>query len=177
MKRHLKSYNRFKKEFMNEKIFTRGEFSDYNKPDENLEEIKEDENNIDNETENINTVSDKENNSEFSVEVNIENLPITTNDSTNIQTTQDYSAPKMFSVVRILTKTGEKIGMCYTEDVSEYGTPIHNNLDFNSACNIVKDSCKDIGLEEFNQEFDKILGIIPSFMIPKKSKSTSYKPN
>jgi hypothetical protein len=96
-------------------------------------------------------------------------------------TMQADLAPKIFSIVRIMTQNGEKIGMCYTEEVGEYGTPIHNNIDFKSACDLVKQCCLEGGVEEFRNDFDTIIGTIPSFMIPKKNKgglgSTSYKPN
>ncbi len=89
-------------------------------------------------------------------------------------------APKIFSIVRIITQNGEKIGMCYTEDVGEYGTPIHNNIDFKSACELVKQTCTEFGVDEFSNDNDTIIGNIPSFMIPKKNKglgNTSYRPN
>jgi len=88
-------------------------------------------------------------------------------------------SPKIFSVVKIMTQNGEKVGMCYTEEVGEYGTPIHNNLDFNNACDLVKTCSSECCLDEFNSSNDKIVGIIPMFMIPKKSKlgNTSYRPN
>jgi hypothetical protein len=89
-------------------------------------------------------------------------------------------APKIFSIVRIMTQNGEKIGMCYTEEVGEYGTPIHNNIDFKSACELVKQCCSECGVDEYRNDFDTIIGTIPSFMIPKKNKglgNTSYRPN
>ncbi len=97
--------------------------------------------------------------------------------------TDDASALKLFSIVRIMTQNGEKIGMCYTEEVGDYGTPIHNNIDFNSACALVKQTCTECGVEEFRSDLDKIIGNIPTFMIPKKTKglgntgTTSYIPN
>lgn len=82
----------------------------------------------------------------------------------------------LFSVVRIMTQNGEKIGMCYTDEVGEYGTPIHTNIDFNSACELVKNSTNEFGVSQFDSANDKIVGIIPPFMIPKKSNLKSYKP-
>lgn len=91
----------------------------------------------------------------------------------------DMNSPKLFSIVKIMTQNGEKIGMCYTEDVGEYGTPIHNNIDFNSGCELVKQCCSEHGVDEFKNDVDTIVGLIPSFMIPKKNKGlgTSYRPN
>lgn len=91
------------------------------------------------------------------------------NSMNNVQT-----LPKQFSVVRIMTENGEKIGMCYSEDVCCYGLPIVSNLDFNNACNAVKQCCTEFGLSEYKNNVDKIVGIIPEYMIPKKSKKTSY---
>ncbi len=86
---------------------------------------------------------------------------------------------KLFSIVKIMTQNGEKIGMCYTEDVGEYGTPIHNNIDFNAGCELVKQCCSEHSVDEFKSDVDTIVGMIPSFMIPKKNKGlgTSYRPN
>ena len=80
------------------------------------------------------------------------------------------------------TPNGEKIGMCYTEDVGDYGTPIHNNIDYTSACDLVKQCCSEHSVDEFRNDTDTIMGSIPTFMIPKKKlgntgSSTSYRPN
>ena len=78
-----------------------------------------------------------------------------------------------------MTQNGEKIGMCYTSEVGEYGKDIHNDLDFVSACDLVKSCACECQLGEFSSENDKIIGLIPSFMISKKNKlggSTSYIP-
>jgi hypothetical protein len=99
------------------------------------------------------------------------------------QTQPQTSNAKIFSIVKIMSQNGEKIGMCYTDEVGEYGTPIHNHLDFNVACELVKQCCKENCVEEFNNENDIIVGMIPSFMLSKKNKglggasSTSYIPN
>ena len=181
----------------------------FNKSDENLEDIK---NNVDNceeyEEENTNKAIsvDTEKKVEFpAVIAHVEILtqveytppvsepleitePVEVNsfnplkDNVIEDTILNNNSPKLFSIVRIMTQNGEKIGMCYTEEVGDYGTPIHNDLDFNSACCLVKDCSSQYCVDEFNVENDKIVGIIPMFMIPKKSKnngisSTSYRPS
>ncbi len=96
----------------------------------------------------------------------------------NILETPSNNIPKLFSIVKIMTQNGEKIGMCYTDDVDEYGTPLHNNIDFSSCCELIKTCCLEHGIEEFKNDIDKIVGAIPSFMIPKINKNiTSYRPN
>lgn len=90
----------------------------------------------------------------------------------------DMDSPKTFSIVKIMTQNGEKIGMCYTDDVAEYGIPLHNNIDFNTCCELIKKCCSEHCIDEFKSDTDNIVGAIPSFMIPKKkSIGTSYKPN
>lgn len=105
----------------------------------------------------------------------------TTNNGFNpsVSPSADMNSPKLFSIVKMMTQNGEKIGMCYTEEVGEYGTPIHNNVDFNSACDMIKSCCVEHGADEFSNDNDTIIGTIPSFFIPKKktNTSTSYKPN
>lgn len=100
-------------------------------------------------------------------------ITITFSDVNN--STSDFM-PKIFSIVKLMTQNGEKVAMCYSEDVSNYGTPIHQNLDFKTACDMVKNHCLETGCEEFKTESDNIIGQIPSFMIQKKTDSnTSYK--
>ncbi len=103
-------------------------------------------------------------------------IEISVEPSENQTPVNSIDTPKVFSVVRIMTQNGEKIGMCYMEDASEYGASIQDNLDFNSACAAVKQQCSDLGFSEFEASYDNIIGAIPSFMIPKKSKPSSYKP-
>lgn len=94
----------------------------------------------------------------------------------NTASSQSDFMPKIFSIVKLMTQNGEKVAMCYSEDVSNYGTPIHQNLDFKTACDMVKNHCSETGCDEFKNESDNIIGQIPSFMIQKKTDSnTSYK--
>lgn len=94
-------------------------------------------------------------------------------DNTNI--TQIY--PKEFSVVKFMSNNGEKIAMCYSSDVSNYGTEIIGNLDFKSAIKKVKTLCKELNITEYDKNKDEIIGHIPNFMIDKSVKlSTSYIP-
>lgn len=104
-----------------------------------------------------------------------EEVEVNTNDITSKEVISYDNLPKNFSVVKMMTNNGEKIGMCYTEDVSEYGIPLQNNLDFHSACELVPTLASGDGLIIFDNINDKIIGHIPVFMIGKKSKSTSYK--
>lgn len=110
------------------------------------------------------TISDGSNTTKSDVETQVEPNTISYD-----------NLPKNFSVVKMMTNNGEKIGMCYTEDVSEYGIPLQNNLDFHSACELVPTLASEEGLIIFDNINDKIIGHIPVFMIGKKSKSTSYK--
>ena len=42
----------------------------------------------------------------------------------------------------------------------------------------MKQCCSEHGVEEFRNDNDKVIGLIPTFMIPKKNKlGTSYRPN
>lgn len=181
MKRKLKTYQDFRNEHIKENFMKRDDFINKDKTsDENLEDIKEndeevidsDKNIEDSEAENqeVDVIVDEPSKKEVTVEIEATFNP-------SICTPTDFGAPKIFSVVRMMTQNGEKIGMCYTENVGEYGSPLHNNIDFNSACNIVKTCCQEMCLDEFNVENDKIIGIIPTFMIPKnKKETTSYIP-
>jgi hypothetical protein len=88
------------------------------------------------------------------------------------------STAREFSVVKVMTKNGAKIMMCYTCDADEYDT-LADNIDFSSACNMVETEADKLGLEKFDNKSDVNLGGIPSFMMDKKatdSESTSYRP-
>lgn len=81
---------------------------------------------------------------------------------------------KEFSVIKVMTKTGEKISMCYTSEVKEHGVSLQDNLDFIAAVSLVPTFSKELGLTEFDSASDEIIGVIPNFMITKKPKATSY---
>jgi hypothetical protein len=87
------------------------------------------------------------------------------------------SSAREFSVVKIMTKNGVKVMMCYTCDADEYDS-ISDNIDFRSACSMVEDESSKLGLEKFDRNKDVNLGAIPSFMVDRKivDNSTSYRP-
>ncbi len=208
--KNLKSYDVYEKEHIKENInslYTTPNTSKFNSSEENLEDIKEFDEEVESSTNlgdeehfGIGTEEEKHINIPTHIELSIETivdtncdsvLPISEPVETNsFDPKKENIAPhtfntdglhKMFSVVKIMTQNGEKIGMCYTDEVGEYGTPIHNNLDFNSACEMVKQCCVDCGVSEFSNENDTIIGLIPTFMISKKNKglggSCSYIPS
>src|SRR6478735_8865031 len=144
MNRKLKTYQDFRNEHIKENFMNKDKTSDENLEDikENDEEVIETDKNIeDSENQEVDVIVDEPSKKEVSVEIEVE---ATFNPS--ICTPTDFGAPKIFSVVRMMTQNGEKIGMCYTENVGEYGSPLHNNIDFNSACNIVKTCCQEMCL-------------------------------
>lgn len=82
---------------------------------------------------------------------------------------------KEFSVIKVMTKNGEKISMCYTSEVKEYGVSLQDNLDFITAVSLVPTFGRELGLSEFDSKGDEIIAVIPNFMISKKPKATNYK--
>lgn len=82
---------------------------------------------------------------------------------------------KEFSIIKVMTKNGEKISMCYTSEVKEYGVSLQDNLDFITAVSLVPTFGRELGLSEFDSKTDEIIAVIPNFMISKKPKVTNYK--
>lgn len=82
---------------------------------------------------------------------------------------------KEFSVVKVVTKTGIKVMMCYTCDCGNFDSII-DNVDFETACKVVEEESETNGIEKFDRKVDVIVGAIPSYMLDKKSVVTSYKP-
>lgn len=215
--KNLKSYDIYEKTHIKENMMSlakNSNIAEFDKSDENLEDIKEEEECESCEDNNKVLGTETEKKVELPVIAHVEiatEIEIPTSNTEVLPQTLPISEPtnidgfnpnqntngfpqqetgesiadtsKIFSVVRIMTQNGEKIGMCYTDEVGEYGIPVHSNIDFNVACDLVKSECLSSGTSEFSSENDKIIGHIPSFMITKKSKSlgdvrsnTSYIP-
>lgn len=187
----LKSYQVFEKEHIKENMMSLSNNStvpSFHSSDENLKDIEEceeceqlsmalgteEEKKID-----MPIIAHVEIAQEIEIPINVVDTTITQVDNSVVgfdpAAIANKEPLKIFSIVKMMTHNGEKIGMCYTKDVGEYGTPIHNDIDFNAACELVKVCCSECGLGEFSNENDTIIGAIPSFMVSKKG-NTSYIP-
>ncbi len=87
----------------------------------------------------------------------------------------EQAGNREFSIIKVMTKSGEKISMCYTSEVKEYGVSLQDNLDFITAVSLVPTFGRELGLSEFDSKSDEIIAVIPNFMISKKPKATNYK--
>lgn len=84
--------------------------------------------------------------------------------------------PTDFSIIKVLTNSGERIAMCYTSDVSKYSPPILSNLDFEEAKKKVIEISSREAILTYDKTSDIIIGNVPSFMIDKCcDNSTSYR--
>lgn len=92
-------------------------------------------------------------------------------------TSAEQAGAKEFSIIKVMTKTGEKISMCYTTEVKEYGVSLQDNLDFITSVSLVPTFAKELNLTEFDSKLDEIIGVIPNYMISKRPKPTSYVDN